>query len=191
VREYWLKSITESEAGPPVTKAVKDACADWKHWRNLTYYKAAYFLSMLKDDLGDKVFFDMLRNWVAANKDREVTTSQFLKHLSSYCEEAARIADQWLMRTTIPEIEVSYKVVSNGDGFKLIGRIILKGDVFVFPLEIVLRGSAQSATLMLKCEQAETTFTRELKFEPIALDVDPNHRLLLNSKVLRGSAHDD
>ena len=187
LRQNWLENIVKHNAGPSITKATKEKCEDWQHWRDVTYYKSAFVLSMIRDYLGDANFFEMMRHWFEDNKGSEVTTSQFFEYLSGYGNGTNRYAEQWLLHDDVPEIELSYELTGGDTGCEVIGRVKQKGEIFAFPLQIVLRGGEESETLRLECDRNEIGFRRTLDFEPTTVEVDPDHRVLLRSTVLQNS----
>lgn len=188
IRKGWNENIINHGTCPSVTKATRKACKDWYHWRDVTYYKAAFVLNMLRDQLGSESFFSMMRSWVVANLGKRVTTSQFLKYVSSFNPDFDRFADQWLLKAEIPKINVNYEIKKNADGFEVVGLVRQESSVLSFPLELRVRGREDSKSFMLSCSREEETFRLPLDFEPIELEVNPDYRVLMKSSVARTDA---
>ncbi len=55
-------------------------------YRNATYLQGAKFLQSLRDELGDKIFFDFLKEYTASQKDKISTQTYFFELLQNYSE---------------------------------------------------------------------------------------------------------
>jgi aminopeptidase len=70
------------------------------------YKRGALTLHALRLAMGDKAFFAMLREWVAAHVHGSVTTEEFTEHASRYhdAEAVTQLLDEWLWGATLPEL---------------------------------------------------------------------------------------
>jgi len=69
------------------------------------YKRGALTLHALRLMLGDTVFFDLLRDWVAANRHATVSTEQFIAHAVSYSERPIEeLLRAWLFATPLPKL---------------------------------------------------------------------------------------
>lgn len=191
VRRSWAKNTIKHESSPPVVAATQKRCEDWYQWRDLTYYKSALVLSMMRDEMGDEVFFSMMKAWVTDNRGSAVTTTKFLENMAAHFDESDRFAKQWLLGSETPTVSVSYRTEKSPDGFEVSGFVRQEGTVFDFPLEMLVRGDDDSKLIRLRCAERSTLFRSDVDFEPARLEVDPSHRILLRCTAVDASPRRD
>ena len=69
------------------------------------YKRGALTLHALRGSVGDDVFFEILRSWVAKHQGGSVTTEQFIEHASTIAGQSlAELFDAWLFQTALPAI---------------------------------------------------------------------------------------
>jgi len=56
-------------------------------YRNATYLQGAKFLQSLRDELGDKIFFDFLKEYAASQRDKISSQTYFFEILKGYSEK--------------------------------------------------------------------------------------------------------
>ncbi len=67
------------------------------------YKRGALTLHALRNLLGDRVFFDVLRGWTAKNAYSSITTQQFRQHAQRFTDVSlADVFDAWLTRPKLP-----------------------------------------------------------------------------------------
>jgi len=161
----------------------------WYYFDDLVYHKGAWVLHMLRRLLGDQVFFDSLREYIA-NRDQAyapVTTADFV----ASCERTSRrqldwFFDQWLLRTTHPELALTWFNVQEAgqDVLRLDLRQIqppdpLTGDApFVAPLDLKLATAAGDTVVTLWMDRRDMLVSLPVPAAVTALTVDPDGWLL-------------
>lgn len=151
----------------------------------LTYKKGAMILHMLRYKLGDEAFFQGIRNYLA---DPELAfsyarTPDLQKHL-----EAASGADldeffkDWLYGEGYPRYQV---VWSQNDIDKTIHFQVNQTQshssvsFFEMPLPVTVKGSSgQSEMLRLEVSEDKQTFSLQLDFDVVSIQVDPETHLI-------------
>jgi aminopeptidase N len=67
------------------------------------YKRGALTLHALRTSVGDEVFFEILRTWVARHQGGSVTTEQFIEHASTVAGQSlSALFDAWLFQTELP-----------------------------------------------------------------------------------------
>ncbi|MBK6900750.1 MAG: hypothetical protein IPH09_16360 [bacterium] len=166
----------------------------WYYFDDLVYHKGAWVLHMLRRVLGDQLFFDALRDYIA-NRDPShpaVTTADFV----ASCERTSRrqldwFFDQWLLRTTHPELALTwYNEQESGQNLlRLDLRQVqppdpLTGDApFVAPLDLKLTTAAGDTLVTLWMDRREMQVTLPVPAAVTALTVDPDGWLLHSADV--------
>lgn len=154
-----------------------------KEGHNLADSKGMWFHHMLRDRLGDERYFGTLRALFARFDGSRATLDAFR---AMVVEAAAddpgieRFLDQWLDRTGAPEIDVTWWSVKRGKGVEVILEQTQPGDPYALDLELAIDLLDGTTTIeRVQLADSPATFKIEVPARPLAVHVDPNHRLLL------------
>ncbi|MDO9693141.1 MAG: M1 family aminopeptidase [Candidatus Latescibacteria bacterium] len=167
----------------------------WYYFDNLVYHKGAWVLHMLRRVLGDQMFFDCLRDYIT-NRDHTHTTVSTADFVSS-CERTSRrqldwFFDQWLLRTTHPELSLSW-LYETEPGHNVLHIDLhqtqppdpLTGDApFIFPLDLTLATAAGDTLVTLWVDRRVMDFRLPVSAAVTAVTVDPNGWLLHSADVI-------
>jgi aminopeptidase N len=92
----------------PIQTPVRDDARAMDIFDAITYAKGAAFLRMLEDYLGEAVFRDGVRRYVAAHRGSSATTADLWYHLSRASgSDVAAIAAAWTEQPGVPIVKVS------------------------------------------------------------------------------------
>ncbi len=152
---------------------------------SLIYDKGAWMLHMLRREVGDEIFFKILRGYFKEYKYGNASTNDF----KNFCEMTSKknldkFFDQWVYKGEgIIELDCIWSVQKEGEEFISTIKIkqLQKGyDIYKFPLDIKLISEKESES------ETSTTFVsgREVilkiksKYKPAELMLDPDGWLL-------------
>ncbi|NQU53118.1 MAG: M1 family metallopeptidase [Bacteroidetes bacterium] len=144
-----------------------------------SYQKASWFLHMLRNKLGDEVFFKGIQkyyidfqNSTALTKDfREVMEKTSGLKLDSFFR-------QWLFQPGHPKLKVDWKQKSNKKLALKINQMQAEY-LFTFPLEVEVQFKSGKTRLEnLNISDSKSAFYFELKNEVESVKLDPNFKLL-------------
>ncbi|MHB8931585.1 MAG: M1 family metallopeptidase [Melioribacteraceae bacterium] len=152
---------------------------------SLIYDKGAWVLHMLRREVGDEIFFKILRGYFKEYKYGNASTNDF----KNFCEMTSKknldkFFDQWVYKGEgIIELDCIWSVQKEGEEFISTIKIkqLQKGyDIYKFPLDIKLISEKESES------ETSTTFVsgREVilkiksKYKPAELMLDPDGWLL-------------
>ncbi|MEO6463050.1 MAG: M1 family metallopeptidase, partial [Candidatus Eisenbacteria bacterium] len=160
------------------------------------YEKGSLVLAMLREELGDEVFFRGARRHLATHAFAFADTHDFRRAME---EESARdltwFFDQWVFAAGYPELEVRWRA-EKATGGRATGRALVTirqrqstresgpatTPLFRFGLEVVVhggRGSRRSRSHRITVSRREETFALEGPGgAPVRLAVDPSLRVL-------------
>jgi aminopeptidase N len=144
-----------------------------------SYQKGGWVLHMLRRQLGDSIFHNIIRNYYTAYAGRNADTRDFQK----ICEkesgkDLATFFDQWLYTPGLPELEVKWKYNSKNKTISITVTQLQK-DKFLFPLEIKIKAaSTKPKWETLSITKQAQQFNIPLKGKPAKLYLDPNTSLL-------------
>ncbi|MDH4319481.1 MAG: ChaN family lipoprotein, partial [Desulfobulbaceae bacterium] len=150
--------------------------------RTVGYDKGAMFFHMLKQELGEDVFFAGLRRLVAeklhasAGWDdlREIFSSTAVRDLSSFFS-------QWLDRADIPNLSIKKATVSQQGGRSHISFHLEQGtdekynDINIPVLVETITGPVKTS---IRLQAADTLYTVSVDSLPLTLTLDPEYDLM-------------
>lgn len=177
--ESFNKSIVNTPKDIPVTKAIKDKCKDWYNWRDLTYYKSAYVLYMLRYVMGDEKFFSMMSIFFKENLGKDINTSDYFIYLEKFGGNLSWFVDEWFLNTGLPQYKLSYSISKESKDRVLIrGEVIQMAKIFKMPLEIGFYSDDNIEIIRIMVEREKTSFSVDLDFIPEKIDLDPGRKVL-------------
>ena len=72
------------------------------------YKRGALTLHAIRRTVGDKAFFALLRDWVAAHRHGSVNTALFVAHAEQYAEQSLRpLFTEWLLHKPLPALSAA------------------------------------------------------------------------------------
>ncbi|MGE5833104.1 MAG: M1 family aminopeptidase [Acidobacteriota bacterium] len=143
-------------------------------FRAIVYNKSAIVLHMLRRLMGDEAFFKGIRQFYSDWRFSKAGTDDFRALMETQTPlKLARFFDRWILGSTIPRIRVTPRI--EGDGKSATVRIEQLGDVFDFPLTVVV-------------QYADNT-SEEITVPVTEANVD--HKIALKSPARRVFARDE
>ncbi|MBN1551856.1 M1 family metallopeptidase, partial [bacterium] len=148
---------------------------------HVTYQKASLVLHMLRNQIGDEMFFNALSTCLRQFAFQSITTDDFVKVVEAVTAQDLKwFFDQWLNHGGYPSLSVRY------EWNQLDKQVILNieqiqesvAPIFKFPVDIkiVANGSARYHKIFL--ESRSHTFRLPADVEPAMVLFDPAHILL-------------
>ena len=153
-----------------------------------SYEKGGFVLHMLKNEVGERAFFDALRAYYAAHRHATAVTDDLRAAME---HEAKRplgwFFDQWLRRPGYPEVNATWtydaaakEVVVNASQSSSFGS-------FQFPLTVAVvdsAGTAHRATLSMSADGAPAQARIPVATSPASVLLDPDVVLLARLKIV-------
>ena len=152
---------------------------------SLIYDKGAWVLHMLRREVGDEIFFRILRGYFKEYKYSNASTNDF----KNFCEMTAKknldkFFDQWVYKGEgIIELDCVWSAQKEGEEFISTIKIkqLQKGyDIYKFPLDIKLisekEGESETSTTFVSGK--EVILKIRSKYKPAELILDPDGWLL-------------
>ncbi len=173
MRTRWLRSYVGR------TKTIRDdgfAHPDRALNAN-TYPKGAWVLHMLRDELGDELFFKALREYFRRNSGRSVLTSDFVEVVEAVADrDLSGFFEQWLDRIGCPEIEVT-----TGDR-RIVVRQLQNGAPYRFWLSLRWVEGGTTKQRRLRVDGPRVELELESNRPVSQLEVDPEVELLFRPR---------
>ena len=145
-----------------------------------SYQKASWFLHMLRNELGDEIFFKGLRKYYADFQNSTALTKDFQKVMESVSgKELDLFFEQWLMQTGHPVLKLEWTTKDKNT------TVSVQQDetyhLFYFPLEIEIQyedGSSEFKTFQVVNSDNEQRFMISSDKKVQNISFDPNIKLL-------------
>jgi aminopeptidase N len=144
-------------------------------YQTIVYNKTSLVLNMLKDMLGDEVFFFAVRKFFEQHKYSAVRSGSFFRAMQDVAEmDLQQFFDRWFNSHLLPDVRVLYTVHSDPAGFRLAVKILQVGDQFVFPLWIEWLEGEEKVRQKVLVNSGVTNVEFELKNEPSKIKINPD-----------------
>lgn len=157
-----------------------------------TYEKGAWVLHMLRNEVGDSTFFNIIRTYYQDYKYQSVTTEQF----KQVCERVSGrnlsyFFDQWIYKgTSRPEFEYSWKA-DEFDGQEGTNTYMLRlnvkqaqedWSVYRSNLKVLVKTDRGNEEFTFFNDKKNQTFTQTIKGKPLEVLIDPDGWILKKVK---------
>ncbi|MFW9995452.1 MAG: M1 family aminopeptidase [Candidatus Odinarchaeota archaeon] len=164
----------------------------WQLYDKHTYPGGAWRYHMIRNELGDAVWWQLLRHFLNKHKFNTVETTDLIRAIEEISgKNVQRFFDQWLYRAGHPKLKASVKYD------KKVERVFIKveqkqGDVkekkdskidqeklFTAPLEIGWLGTDNTWHYeTFTMQDAKHVFSLRAEEEPLVVQIDPRFKLL-------------
>lgn len=170
----------------PDYRVIHDSLADMsKVTTGMQYQKGAWTLHMLRVQVGTEVFWDGIREYYAAYRDRNASTADFrgvMERVSG--QDLGWFFDQWLSRGGVPRIEGSWSFDRDAVSLRLVQAEA--AEVFRLPLTVGLRFADGSVRLeSIEMLDREQEFSIASGKRPVEVEIDPRTESLVRSSLSR------
>ena len=93
---YWRQTYGRRTAQQPPVNSPASDFSNWLTYRSPVYYQGALFLDALRGELGDEVFFSLMKRYVATYRYQFATTEDFLRLAETVsCRDLDVLFEQW------------------------------------------------------------------------------------------------
>ena len=150
--------------------------------------KGAWIANMLRHVLGDQKFNELLRQYVKEYAGRGGSTAGFQKLAERiYGKDLSWFFSEWVDTIGVPELQSSYVVFRTPDGFRVSGSVSQDRDLFRMPLEIEVQTKGKTERGSIELTGKSSTFDINTFTLPTKVVLDPDNKLLRDSKELQTS----
>jgi len=162
------------------------------------YQKGGVILHMLRQRLGDEVFWKGARLYLKRHAYQQVETDDFRMVMEEASGQSLeRFFDQWCRRPGHPSLEVDYSWKPATEGDEAAGELTVTVDqvqrvdadnpAYAFQLPVYAKfdegAISDGEYLYLTCDSRSTTMTFRLPSRPASMSIDPYLTVLCRKKV--------
>ena len=142
-----------------------------------SYEKGAWVLHMLRNEVGDEVFFKILRTFYDTYKNSNASTQDFIKLATLISnKELSTFFNQWLYRKDLPQLKIN-TTIKEGVFIVNVKQI---NSVYNLILPIKIQDSESSNLFKLKLDKKNQTFYFKLEqtYKDFKVLIDPDVKVL-------------
>ena len=186
---YGLK--TDRKAVLAFTKRSQKPVVDTTESKHLmallntnSYQKGGWVLQMLREELGDTLFWKSIRLYYQRFNGKNAATTDLQQIFEAVSgKNLKQFFNQWLYTAENPSLQIIWQYQAES-GNLLITVQQLNENLFQFPLELSITNNDGSKRLQkINISQKTTLFTIANKQKPLRIEADPDCRLLFEGTV--------
>ena len=157
-------------------------------FQSLVTDKGAMILHMLRWVVGEKKYLTIMRDFATKYAGKPASTDDF-RELSEkvYGEKLTWFYSQWMDSTSAPEFKAKYTVyrLGNNKGFRIVGAITQDLDLFRMPVNLKIDTDGRTEEKRIDVVGTDSPFSVETYGRPRRIMVDPENRVLTNSRDVK------
>lgn len=177
LKKFSLWTEKYSKWGP-ITLGSRLSFFNFNAYQSIIYNKASLVLNLLKDFLGEEVFFGGLREFFEKYKYNTAGTRDFQRIMENVSGKDLTIFfKHWFSSYLLPELKVAHSVKKEKDGLVLEVRVTQLREQFVFPLWIEWMEKGEKVRKVLIVDDKTKVFEFRLGEKPQKIRVNPDKAL--------------
>jgi aminopeptidase N len=157
-------------------------------FQSMTLEKGAMIFHMLRWEVGDKPFLQILKGAISQYTDRSIRSQDFVKVAEAQSQQQlTAFFAQWVDGTGAPQFTNKYAVyrLGNNKGFRTIGEIGQDLDLFRMPVELRVDTDGKTEVKRVEIVGTETQFVVDTFGRPRRIAIDPNNWVLKSTSDLQ------
>ncbi len=150
--------------------------------------KGAWILNMLHGILGDSKFSQLVQQYIHECSGDKAGTASFQKLADKLNgKDLGWFFAEWIDTIGVPAFQSDYVVFKTASGFRVSGTVKQDRDLFKMPVEIAVVTEGKGETKTIELSGKSTPFDITSFSMPQKVVLDPNNKLLRDSKELQTS----
>lgn len=150
-----------------------------------TYEKAGWMLHMLRQKLGDQIFWQGIRSYYAKFAGKNVLSADFQAEMEQVSGlNLSTFFQQWLYQAGFPKLAVQWDFNAQTKILTLVVEQTQGQSEFEFPLDIAVQSQDTKMELhTVKVTQRKQEFALPVQLMPKIISLDPMVKLLFEAKI--------
>jgi aminopeptidase N len=165
-------------------RPVVDHTKDYMELLNAnSYQKGGWVLHMLRQELGDSLFWKGIRKYYSTYAGKTADTDDLRKVLEEVSgKKLEQFFKQWLYTAGIPRLKISWKFDVTKKNI-LVTVEQLQAEKFQFPLSLSIASSTERMVKKVMISKSAETFSFPVKHKPNKIEADPGASILFDGAV--------
>lgn len=148
-----------------------------------SYQKGGWILHMLRNQLGDSVFWRSIRKYYATYAGSIADTRDLQKVFETVSgKDLKQFFDQWLYTPGQPQLDITWRYNAAEKTLYIDGKQLQK-NIFRFPLLLKITNSSGGANEKVNVNSVIFSFKIKTGQKPTCVTVDPGTELLMSSTI--------
>jgi len=153
------------------------------------YEKGSWVLHMLRSELGDKNFFNGIRDYYGKHRDATATTEDLRAAFEkSSGKDLAMFFERWIYGAGHPHYDLTWEWIGTEKSVRLVLKQTQAGAVFPNSVPVEIVTSAGKSRIVLQPKEKQTIHDVKLNEAPTAVSVDPENTILKQASVTQLTA---
>lgn len=179
-RQTYFKEDAYQYRRPIVTNRYEDP---EEMFDSHSYEKGALVLHMLRNLLGDELWWKAIRHYARTHAGQTVETNDFKQAIEDATGRSLEwFFDQWVYRGGHPEYEVSWEWDRRRQAVALevkqVQGVGVVTPLFRMPIEVAVTGDSSTETFTIQVDNAEETYYLPVPAKPLRVEFDPDDQVL-------------
>jgi len=157
-------------------------------FQSLVTDKGAMILHMLRWVVGENKYLKIMRDFATKYAGKSASTDDF-RELSEkvFGQKLTWFYSQWMDSTSAPEFKSKYTIYRLGTnkGFRIVGAITQDLDLFRMPVDLRVDTDGKTEEKRVEVVGTDSPFSVETFGRPRRITIDPDNRVLTNSKDIK------
>ncbi len=157
-------------------------------FQSLVTDKGAMILHMLRWVVGEKDYLKIMRDFATEYAGKSASTDDFRELTEKDSgEKLTWFYSQWMDSTSAPEFKAKYTIyrLGNNKGFRIVGAISQDLDLFRMPVDVKIDTDGRTENKRIEVVGTDSPFSVETFGRPRRISIDPENRVLTNSKDIK------
>ncbi len=148
-----------------------------------SYQKGAWVLHMLKNELGDDLFWTGIQTYYARYRNRNAMTSDFVKTMEDVSNrDLGNFFHQWLYLPNHPVLNISWTYNNRRNEINLLVEQEQDGHIFEFPLDLKIIDQSGAHIEKIMVSKQYQSFILRSSYSPDEITPDPEVKLFFEEK---------
>jgi len=157
-------------------------------FQSMTLEKGAMIFHMLRWEVGDKMFLNILKGALSQYTDQSIGTDDFERVAEAQSQQQLTpFFAQWIDGTGAPQFTDKYAVyrLGNNKGFRTIGEINQDLDLFRMPVELRIETDGKTVNQRIDVVGTDTQYVVDTFGRPRHISIDPGDWVLKSTPDLQ------
>ncbi len=168
----WTKRMTNWGA---ITMGSRLSYFNFEAFQSIVYDKSTLVLFLLKDYLGQNVFFRALKEFFIQKQYSRAKTGDFIRVFEKISgKDLKPFFNNWFNSYLLPEVSVTHTLQKFGDLYQLDVKIVQPKTLFIFPLWIEWKEGGEKKRKKLLIERSIQDFSFRASEKPKNIVINPD-----------------
>jgi len=157
-------------------------------FQSLVTDKGAMILHMLRWVVGENKYLKIMRDFATKYSGKSASTDDYRELTEKvYGQKLTWFYSQWMDSTSAPEFKSKYTIYRLGTnkGFRIVGAITQDLDLFRMPVDLRVDTDGKTEEKRVEVVGTDSPFSVETFGRPRRITIDPDNRVLTNSKDIK------